>query len=34
MLIIETRAFTRRIGELLEPESYRSLQNELVVNPE
>jgi len=34
MLIIETRAFARRIDELLEPESYRLLQNELVVNPE
>lgn len=33
MVIIETRAFTRRIDALLSPDEYRELQLELVARP-
>ena len=34
MVIVETRAFTARIRELLSDEEYRLLQNDLVAHPE
>ena len=34
MLIVETSVFTRRVLKLLSDESYRSLQQVLVANPE
>ena len=33
MVIVETRAFTARIGDLLSPEEYRALQLHLVRSP-
>ncbi|GAB4299707.1 MAG: type II toxin-antitoxin system RelE/ParE family toxin [Ignavibacteriaceae bacterium] len=34
MRIIETSIFTKRINKLLTDEEYRSIQNELIINPE
>ena len=34
MLIVETSVFSRQVQDLLEPESYRLLQVELIRNPE
>ena len=34
MKIIETTMFTKKISSLLTQEEYRSLQNELILNPE
>ncbi len=34
MKIIETTIFTKKISSLLTQEEYRSLQNELILNPE
>ena len=34
LLFVETEAFTERVRELLDEETYRAFQNELVRNPE
>jgi mRNA-degrading endonuclease RelE of RelBE toxin-antitoxin system len=31
---VETRAFQKKIDQLLEPEEFRDFQNELIANPE